>query len=63
MIPVHDDNPAHLTPWSTRALIAACALVFLWQSMSGDARFGAIIAGMALVPLLKQAHIPLFRRH
>lgn len=50
MIPVHDDNPTHLTPWLTWGLIAACVLVFLWQSLSGDARFGAIIAGLGATP-------------
>ena len=50
MIPVHDDNPTHLTPWLTWALIASCVLVFLWQSLSGDARFGAIIAGLGATP-------------
>ena len=31
MIPVHDDNPTHITPWVTWILIGACVLVFLWQ--------------------------------
>jgi membrane associated rhomboid family serine protease len=31
MIPLHDDNPTTITPAVTVGLIAACALVFLWQ--------------------------------
>ncbi len=31
MIPLHDDNPTVLTPFITVSLIAACALIFLWQ--------------------------------
>ena len=31
MIPLHDDNPTLLKPVVTIGVIAACALVFLWQ--------------------------------
>jgi membrane associated rhomboid family serine protease len=50
VIPVHDDNPTHLTPWVTWGLIAACASVFLWQSSADDSWFGAIIAGLGATP-------------
>ena len=50
MIPVHDDNPAHLTPWVTWGLIAGCALVFLWQWMAGDVGLKAAIAGLGATP-------------
>ena len=50
MIPVHDDNPTHITPWVTWTLIGACVLVFLWQWSSGEAWFGAIIAGLGATP-------------
>lgn len=50
MIPVHDDNPTHLTPWLTWALIVACVLIFLWQISAGDAWFGAIVAGLGATP-------------
>jgi membrane associated rhomboid family serine protease len=50
VIPVHDDNPTHITPWVTWALIGACVLVFIWQAIGGDMRFGAIIAGLGATP-------------
>ena len=31
MIPLHDDNPAEITPLVTIALIVTCALVFLYE--------------------------------
>ena len=30
-IPLFDDNPSRRTPWVAWAIIAACALVFMWQ--------------------------------
>ena len=50
MIPVHDDNPTRITPWVTWTLIGACVLVFLWQWSSGEAWFGAIVAGLGATP-------------
>ena len=50
MIPVHDDNPAHITPWVTWGLIAACCLVFLWQLSSGEAWSQEIVAGLGATP-------------
>jgi membrane associated rhomboid family serine protease len=51
MIPLHDDNPTETTPLVTIALIAACAIVFLYQvSLPGEPgewfvfRYGAIPA-------------------
>lgn len=58
MIPVHDDNPTHITPWLTWGLIAACVLVFLWQWMLGAAGMQASIAGLGATPevLLGRGH-------
>lgn len=49
MIPLHDDNPSRLTPVVSRALIAACVLVFLWQLSLGAAQESAIFA-LGFVP-------------
>jgi membrane associated rhomboid family serine protease len=36
MFPIHDDNPARITPYVTYVLLAAGILVFLWQISLGD---------------------------
>ena len=50
MIPVHDDNPTHLRPWVTWALIGACVLTFLWQATADEAWARAIVAGLGATP-------------
>lgn len=61
MIPLHDDNPTHITPIVTVGLIVVCVLVFFWQLSLGDQggmvavyRFGVIPAvlldGQSLPP-------------
>ena len=35
MIPLHDDNPAGITPYLTVSFIIACVLVFIWQLSFG----------------------------
>ncbi|MEC9347646.1 MAG: rhomboid family intramembrane serine protease [Pseudomonadota bacterium] len=51
MIPLHDENRTHLTPWISRIIVGICVAVFLWQlSLTGDAqelavwRFGMVPA-------------------
>lgn len=36
MIPLHDDNPADITPYVTFAVIGLCVVVFLWQQSLGE---------------------------
>lgn len=50
MIPVHDDNPTHLTPWLTWALIAACVLAFLWQLTGAAGGLQATLGGLGATP-------------
>jgi membrane associated rhomboid family serine protease len=60
MIPLHDDNPTSLTPFVTLGLIAACALVFLWQvSLPPGAAERAVYAyGMIPAVLFGEARLP-----
>lgn len=50
MIPVRDDNPAHITPFVTYGLIAACVLVYLWQWSAGAVVRDAVYQGLGLIP-------------
>jgi len=50
VIPVSDDNPAHITPWITFGLIGSCALVFLWQIGSGNEHLLSTFAGLGVTP-------------
>lgn len=36
MIPLHDDNPTHITPYLTIGFIVICVLVFFWQLSLGE---------------------------
>ena len=36
MIPLHDDNPSHIVPFITIAIIILCSLTFLWQLSFGE---------------------------
>ena len=47
--PLHDDNPTRRRPFLSWALIAACALVFVWQ-LSLGADMHAAIAQLGIVP-------------
>jgi membrane associated rhomboid family serine protease len=60
MIPLHDDNPTTITPVVTIGLIAACALVFLWQmSLSPYAAQAAVYAyGLIPAVLFDTADLP-----
>ncbi|MEE8393983.1 MAG: rhomboid family intramembrane serine protease, partial [Rhodospirillales bacterium] len=45
MLPLKDDNPKHITPYVTYAIIAACVGAFLWQvSLPPDQARRAVIA-------------------
>ena len=59
MIPLRDDNPTRTTPVVNYALVAACALVFLWQISLGT-RGEAAIYAYGLIPdvLLGDARLP-----
>ena len=56
MLPLRDDNPTHITPYVTFALIGACVLVFLWQfSLSGAEGARAIFA-LGAIPAVVFQH-------
>lgn len=59
LIPLKDDNPIHITPVVSYAIIAACVLVFLWQ-MSLGANQQAAVYSLGLIPavLLQGAALP-----
>ncbi len=50
MIPVRDDNPAHIRPYVTWALILACALIYGWQIWGGEAHLAASFSGLGMTP-------------
>ncbi len=52
MIPLKDDNPTELKPQLTIALIAACILVFLWQSSHDPQGMNLIFLRMGVIPAL-----------
>jgi membrane associated rhomboid family serine protease len=60
LIPLHDDNPTELVPVVTVALIAACVLVFLWQSGLGDQGNEAAVISLGVIPavLLDRVELP-----
>lgn len=50
MIPLRDENPTHIRPVVTIAVIAVCVLVFLWQLMLPAGRGEAAIYSLGLIP-------------
>ncbi|MFP5501007.1 MAG: rhomboid family intramembrane serine protease [Candidatus Sericytochromatia bacterium] len=50
MIPLHDENPRHLTPFVTWALIAANVLVFIYQLTLGEQGLTQFYYAYAVVP-------------
>ncbi len=59
MIPLHDDNPTHITPYVTYSLIAICVFVFLWQQSLGPAQEQAVYAlGVIPAVLFNYASLP-----
>ena len=49
MIPIHDDNPTHITPYVTWTIIAICVAVFLWQVSLG-AQGQYMVLSLGLIP-------------
>ena len=60
MLPLKDDNPTHIQPVVSVALIVATALVFLWQvTLPGNEARRAIVAlGAIPVVVLQRANLP-----
>jgi membrane associated rhomboid family serine protease len=60
MIPLRDDNPTSITPFVTYSFIAACILVFLWQTSLGEKGFQAAVFALGVTPatLLGDARLP-----
>ena len=50
LLPLRDDNPTHITPYVTYALIAACVLVFVWQLSLPDQDEGRMFLALGAVP-------------
>ena len=50
VIPVQDDNPTRIRPYVTGALIAACAIVFLWQVSAGGNGFERSVFALGVIP-------------
>jgi len=50
MIPLHDDNPTRTTPVLTIGIIAACILMFLWQSSLGEQAGMIAVHALGLIP-------------
>jgi membrane associated rhomboid family serine protease len=50
VIPVRDDNPAHITPWITYLLIASCVVIYGWQVWGGEAHRAASFSGLGMTP-------------
>ncbi len=60
MLPLKDDNPTHITPIATYALIGACVLAFLWQlSLTGHeaARISYALGAIPVV-VFQTANLP-----
>jgi len=60
MIPLKDDSPSALQPAVTLSLIAACAVVFLWQRSLDAAASRQAVAALGAIPavLLTDARLP-----
>ncbi|MDH5200717.1 MAG: rhomboid family intramembrane serine protease [Candidatus Bathyarchaeota archaeon] len=50
MLPIGDENPTRLTPVVNWSIIAACILVFLWQTSSGSSFFNYTLFYYGVVP-------------
>ena len=60
MIPLHDDNPTDIFPVLTVTFIAACVLVFLWQTSLGSQGYQAAVYALGVIPavLLDKVTLP-----
>jgi len=56
LIPLRDDNTPSRTPVVTRALVAACALVFLWQMTLGPQGGQAAVYALGVIPAVLLGH-------
>ena len=50
MVPLHDDNPTHITPWVTYGLIAINILAFVYELMLSPEQLQALFQTFAVVP-------------
>jgi membrane associated rhomboid family serine protease len=50
VVPLHDDNPTHITPWVTYGLIAVNVAVFLYEMMLTPEQLAALFQAFAVVP-------------
>lgn len=60
MIPLHDDNPTHITPVVTVVFIVACVLAYFWQVSLGGQGYKMSVYALGVIPavLLGQATLP-----
>lgn len=58
MIPLHDDNPTHIQPFVTIALIAMCVLTFVWQSFAPNAAQAVYSLGVIPAVLFDTRSLP-----
>lgn len=50
MFPIRDSEPSRATPWITRALVAFCAAVFIYELMLPDAELRGLVRRGGIVP-------------
>lgn len=50
MFPISDDNPSHIKPYVTWAVIAACVLVYLWQFSLGAREGEQAVFQLGMIP-------------
>src|SRR5690606_27804125 len=60
MIPLHDDNPTHITPVLTVTLVVLCTLTFFWQLSLGEVGGQRAVFALGVIPavLLGDAQLP-----
>ncbi|ANK83033.1 MAG: hypothetical protein TEF_21175 [Rhizobiales bacterium NRL2] len=56
MIPLHDDAPAHRTPWVVRSVVGLCVLVFLYQLVLDERAEVALIYQFGMIPAALFGH-------
>lgn len=50
MIPIHDDNPTHIRPYVTWAIIGVCVAAFLWQLSLDPTTERNVVYALGVVP-------------
>jgi len=50
MIPLHDDNPTHIRPYVTWAIIGLCVVSFLWQISLDEMAGRKVVVALGVVP-------------